>query len=252
MRIQSLEVELAESRGRVADMEQSWEQWLSLISHDLRGPLTLILGYVQTVLQHLPDEKAHDQDRHDLDAAINAALRLDKMISEIVDAARIEAHLLTLTPTEIELPPIVRHQVQKAQRRYPGRRIRVSIPDELPVLFADGRRVGQIIATFLSNAILFSSQTSPVTVSVTRSADHVGVAVADDGLGLTEAEKQHLFEKFYRHERAREVRREGLGLSLLVAKHLAMRLHGQLWVESHGPDRGSTFYLSLPIARVSS
>ncbi len=229
-------------------MERQWEQWLKLISHDFRGPLTLILGYLQTVLQHLPSGTGYDQDRRELEAAINASQRLDKMVGEIVDAARLEANLLTITPVAVDVAPIVRDQIKKAHRRYPGRTIRASIADGLPHVAGDGRRIGQIVATLLSNAIVFSPATSEVAVSVGRVADTVEVTVADQGVGLTRSEKERVFEKFFRHERAQAVRREGLGLSLRVAESLARIQNGRLWVESPGPERGSTFHLNLPIA----
>lgn len=229
-------------------MERHWEQWLKLISHDFRGPLTLILGYVQTVLQHLPPGAAYEQDRRDLEAAMNASQRLDKMVGQIVDAARLEANLLTLTLTDVDVASIVREQIRKAHRRYPERTIRANIPDDLPRVIGDSRRIGQIVATLLSNAIVFSPATSVVAVLVRRIGDTVDLAVADQGVGFTDAEKERLFEKFYRHERAQAARREGLGLSLLVAENLARILNGRLWAESPGPERGSTFHLSLQIA----
>ncbi|MGH2459758.1 MAG: histidine kinase dimerization/phospho-acceptor domain-containing protein, partial [Chloroflexota bacterium] len=94
-RIARLEAELAEREGRISILEQYWEQWLRLISHDLRGPLTLMLGYSQSMLQSLPDGPGREHERHDLGAAVSAAHRLDKMIGQVVDAARLETHLLT-------------------------------------------------------------------------------------------------------------------------------------------------------------
>jgi two-component system OmpR family sensor kinase len=250
-RIQSLESELAERRQQIEDLESSWEQWLKLISHDFRGPLTLVLGYVQAVLHHLPPGPSFEQDRRDLMAAINATQRLDKMVGQIVDAARLEAHILPLTPTEVDVVPIVREQIRKARRRYPDRMIRVSVPNVVPTVVGDARRLGQMIGSLLSNAVLFSPPTTDVSVSVSRVDDMVEIAVADQGIGLTEDEKQHLFEKFYRPERAQSVRREGLGLSLLVVAGIAEMLNGQLRVESPGPDRGSTFHLRLPVATIA-
>lgn len=245
-RVAQLEAELASGHARIAALEQRWDQWLRLISHDFRGPLTLILGYSQNALHHLPDGPEHELVRHDLNAAMIAAQRLEKMIGETVDAARLEAHRLVLAPMEVDLGSIVREQVQKARRRYPGRKIRTCIANDLALLTTDPRRVGQILAALLSNAILFSPDTSTVSIGVKPAGNQVVVSAADAGVGLTDEEREHLFERFYRHERARDVRREGLGLSLLVSEQLAARLGGRLWVESPGAGRGSTFSFSLP------
>src|SRR5579884_3011160 len=228
-RIHELEAELAQSNARVAELEKRWEQWLKLISHDFRGPLTLMLGYTQTLLHSLPAGASRERDRHDLKSAVHAAQRLEKMIGEIVDAARLEANLVTPVLTEIDLGALVRDQIQKARRRYPGRSIVTDIPDTLPLVTGDVRRIGQIIATLLSNAILFSPATTPVTISIQCDAHEAQVSVSDQGIGLTDEEKCHLYERFYRQERARDVRREGLGLSLLVAAQFAEMLDGHLW-----------------------
>lgn len=247
-RVQQLEAELARSQARVAELEGHWEAWLRLISHDLRGPLTLMLGYTQTVLHNLPDDPTRAHERSHLQAAITAAQRLDKMVSEVVDAARLEARLISLTRSAIDLAAILADQVRKVRRRYPGRTVVSDIPSDLPPVDGDGRQIAQIIATLLSNAMLFSPTDTPIRVSV-RSVGgrEVTVAVVDQGIGLTEEERRHLFEQFYRPERARQVRREGLGLSLSIAAQLAELHGGRLWAESPGPDRGTTFYLALPI-----
>ncbi|MGH2457499.1 MAG: sensor histidine kinase, partial [Chloroflexota bacterium] len=158
----------------------------------------------------------------------------------------LETHLLTLAPAETELAPIIRAQVQKARHRYPNRPIRVSITDSLPLIVVDARRVGQIIATLLSNAALFSPGLSPIVLSVRREDASIVIAVADHGIGLDETDRTRLFQKFYRAERAHETLREGLGLSLFVAAELAGRLGGRLWAASPGPGQGATFSLELP------
>lgn len=246
-RVQQLEADLARRQLQITELEQRWERWLKLISHDFRGPLTLILGYTQSLQQQVPVDQSSETTGRDLAATVAAAQRLDKMIGEMVDAARIEARILTLLPTEIELPPLVRGAVQAARRKYAGRSIQASIAPNLPPVLADARRVRQIIAALLSNAVLFSSNDSRVVVSVDHTPSQATISVADQGLGLTQPEISRLYEKFYRPERARDVRREGLGLSLMVAAELATLMQGRLWVESRGADQGSTFYLNLPV-----
>ena len=244
--IARLEAELAERDARIARLEQSWEQWLRLISHDFRGPLTLVLGYAQTLLQSLPETPDREQERHDLSAAISAAQRLDKMVGQIVDAARLEARLLVLAKAETDIAPIIRDQVKKARHRYPGRSIRASIANDLPLIETDSRRVGQIIMTLLSNAILFSPSASVVMLTAQRGPGSVVIAVDDRGIGLDEDDLARLFERFYRPDRARETRREGLGLSLVVAAQLALDLGGRIWATSPGLGLGATFYVELP------
>ncbi len=250
-RIARLEAELAERDSRLARLGQHWEHWLRLISHDFRGPLTLMLGYTQTVLHSLPDGPDWEEARRDLTTAIAATQRLDKMIGEIVDAARLEARLIVLEPVETELAPIVREAIRKSLRRYPGRIIRASIAHHLPNVETDARRAGQIISILISNAVVFSSEPSPVIVTARPELDRIVIAVEDHGIGLDDQEQSRIFEQFYRPERAREIRREGLGLGLFIADQLAMLLGGRVRATSRGPGQGSTFLFEIPI-RLSS
>ena len=103
----------------------------------------------------------------------------------------------------------------------------------------------------MSNAIVFSAPTEPIRVQVRRREGDVVVSVADRGVGLTDAEREHLFEKHFRPERYRESRREGLGLSLWIGRQVVDLHHGRLWVESPGANLGATFHLALPIASES-
>ncbi|HLG50211.1 MAG TPA: ATP-binding protein [Chloroflexota bacterium] len=245
-RIRELEAELTACQQRIHQLEESWEQWLRIISHDLRGPLTLILGYTQTALHGLRNQPSSSRARQDLEAVVTAARRLDKMVAEIVDAARLEAHLLMLSPTAIELAPIVSEQVRRAGRRYPDRVIENRISSDLPLVEGDPSRVGQIIAEILSNALIFS--TCSIHITAHPEPGRVVLAVTDRGVGITPDEMPRIFDRFYRAERCREIYREGLGLGLHVAQQLARHMGGDLWAESPGTGCGSTFYLSLPIA----
>ena len=106
----------------------------------------------------------------------------------------------------------------------------------------------QILGTFLSNAVIFSPPDAPIALRAWVRDDRVHVAVTDRGAGLAEEEKPRTFERYYRPERLREARREGLGLSLAVAAELAALLGAEIAVDSAGVDRGSTFTLRLRVA----
>lgn len=247
-KIRRLEAENAEYRARLAQLDDLWDTWLRTVSHDLRTPLTLILGYTQTMLIRLRSNPDAEQSRHDLEATANAAYRLEKMVSEVVDAARLETGRLQVNLQDIDPVALVRDQVRRANRRYPGASIRTSIPDNVPLITGDVRRASQIIAALLSNAVVFSPPKAPILVSIRGRSDFLDVAITDQGAGLTAEDHARLFDRAYRPERLREARREGLGLSLMIAKQITSLMGASLTAESPGPNEGSTFHLQFPIA----
>lgn len=246
-RVRELERELSEARAELATLRQQWTNWLALISHDLRGPLTLILGYAQNLLRRRPaDAEEGDRDRRELEMIVAGARRVDKMIGQVVDAARLENGLLASEPRDLDLNSIAREEVRLAKRRYPDRTFTMIGTDALPPIYADRRRTAQILASLLSNAALFSPAGADVEIATRDVPDRVIVAVRDPGLGLTPDEQARVFDRAFHSERAREVRREGLGLSLFIARQLARLQGGDLWVESPGPGHGATFSVSFP------
>ena len=104
-----------------------------------------------------------------------------------------------------------------------------------------------MIGTLISNAVMFSRASDPVLVSVATVDGQLVVRVADTGVGIDGEEMPHVFERHYRPDRLRDIRREGLGLSLTIAQGLATKLNAHLWAESLGVERGAEFFFSLPL-----
>lgn len=246
-RIQALEGELAVARSQNDELRRQWSAWLALVSHDLRGPLTLILGYAQSIARRLPTGVADDRARRELDSIVGGARRVDKMIGQIVDAARLDAGLLAIERRDVDLVPLLQEEVRRAKRLYSEHVFQIKTPDTLAPILADPRRVSQIIATLLSNAALYSPSRPMVDVTADSDGDRVVVVVRDQGLGLDTSERRHLFDRGFHSDRSRDVRREGLGLSLSIARELSHALGGELWVESAGPNRGASFFVAFPL-----
>jgi signal transduction histidine kinase len=249
VRLREVEAELAETRARLIELERQWQGWLSIISHDLRGPLTVILGHSDNLLQAAG--AASDEQKRAVCAIANAARRLDKMIGQVVDGARLDLGCLTFHPEEVDLAAIVLAEVRRARQRYPEASIHTDLSPDLPAILADRRRVGQIVGTLLSNAALFSPARATIRARLRRRGDDLVLTVTDQGAGVAPEEQAYLFERFFRPERLREVGREGLGLSLWIARRLAeamgVRVEGQCAVGG----QGATFALSLPLHRTA-
>jgi two-component system, chemotaxis family, CheB/CheR fusion protein len=249
--IEDLTRRLGEVADQLASVERRHEDWLSTVSHDLRGPLTLILGYSDNLLRRARSTRESSRSIHDLEAIISAARRLNKMVSQVVEGARLQNHQIVLSIRPIDLSPVLEKSARTAFKLYPTNRIQSDIPPSLPWVVGDPYAIETISGAFLSNAALFSPSDGPIRLKAEFDQQHVVVSVYDRGSGLSDEERSHVFEPRYRPERALNARREGLGCSLWIARELAALMGGSVEVQSDGPDLGTTATLRLPTLPVS-
>jgi signal transduction histidine kinase len=230
----------------LADAHHRNDAWLSIVSHDLRGPLTLILGYAENYLNRTRSSRDSTRSLNELEAIVNAARRLNKMVSQVVDGARIEGNRLVMNPRPIDVGPLIRERVRVAGRMYPAYRFEMTLNTRQVLVRCDTRVFETIVGTLLSNAAVFSSGDESILVSARVVDGWVRVSVADRGIGLTGEELGRVFEQRFRPERARDARREGLGVSLWIARELAHLSEGRLVVDSPGENLGVRASLLLP------
>lgn len=247
-RVAQLEADLGASRAENAALRQRFDAWIAMISHDLRGPLTLILGHAENLLARQSRDPAAARTRSGLEVIVGAAQRLNQMITQVVDGARLEAGTLALYPRELSLVVAFDDEARKWRRQHPGRGLRTQLPESLPTIQADPRRVNQIIAALLTNAAVFSPPGAPIRARAQAVGGAVVLALTDQGVGASPDEIQRIFEPAYRPERLRDQPRAGLGRNLANARRLAQAMGGDLWAESAGAGQGITFFLRLPIA----
>jgi signal transduction histidine kinase len=244
--VDELKRRVRELERALADAERRNEAWLSIVSHDLRGPLTLVMGYAENLLHNTRPTNENAQSIRELDAIVAAARRLNKMVAQVVDGARIEGRRLPLRIRPTDLGPLVQARIRAASRTYPTHQFRSDLATSLPLVRGDARAIETIVGALVSNAAVFSPPGSTVDV-VTRPVEGwVGLSVVDRGVGFAEDELDRAFEPRFRPDRTRDARREGLGVSLWIARSLAELLGGSLTVKSPGLNQGTiaTFQLS--------
>jgi signal transduction histidine kinase len=226
-------------------------EFVSLVSHELRTPLTSIQGFAQTL-------------RYDVDGQFDAAARgefleiietechrLLSMINELLDASRIEAgRALALNWAEVDIPEMVDRLVKLHAAAAEGHEFVVDFPPDFPAIEADRDRVEQVLTNVISNAIKYSPDGGPVRITGRRANGQVLVAVADAGLGMTEAQLGQLFQRYHRLESDASKRIRGTGLGLYLTRGLVEAHGGRIWAQSDGAGKGSTFSFVLPIKRV--
>ena len=230
------------------ELERLRAEFLGMVSHELRAPLTSIKGSVTTLLEagseldaaeitqfHRIIRDQSDQMRH--------------LIGDLLDVARIETGTLSVAPVRSDLASIV----DEARNRFMsggGRGdLRIEIEPDLPPVMADRRRIIQVLGNLLSNAARYSPDGEPILMSVAREGADVAVSVADEGHGIPEDLLPHLFQKFSRAAGMSQGSGVGgSGLGLAICKGIVEAHGGRIWVESDGPSLGARFTFTLPAA----
>ncbi len=228
------------------ELEEQREDMLRAISHDLRNPLSAVLGQAQLLERRL--EKAGLQrERANAEAIITGAQRMNRMIQDLVDAARLESRQLRLNLQPVDLCAFIPDLLERLEPVMETRRVRLQIPEGLPPVSADPDRLERILSNLLSNALKYSPPGSEVTVSAQQRGDEIVTSVSDRGPGIPPEDIPKLFQRYARTT-VGEARRDGLGLGLYITKGLVEAHGGRIWVESQ-VGVGSTFSFTLPVAR---
>ncbi|MYB75994.1 MAG: response regulator [Chloroflexi bacterium] len=220
-------------------------EFLGIVGHELRLPLTSVKGSATTLL-----ETASSLDPAELQQfyrIINEqADYMRDLISDLIDVARIETGTLSVNPEPVDVPRLV-DEARNTFLSAGGRRnIRIKLAPDLPLIMADRRRVVQVLNNLLTNASRNSPETSTIRVTASRAEALVTVSVSDDGRGVPAERLPHLFRKFS-HIDNRERDRD-LGLGLAICKGIVEAHGGRIWAESDGPGLGSRFSFTIPLA----
>jgi PAS domain S-box-containing protein len=253
---QASELALREANRRM-------DEFLSIVSHELKTPLTSIKASVQLVGRWLNEMLGSD-----LPGAGDLAPKLERMsgllgrmerqvglqnrlVNDLLDVSRIQAGRLDMDPQPCDLAAIVREAVQAQRQVAPTRVIRLELPagDASVPVIADADRIGQVVTNYLTNALKYSEEDRPVEVGLRLDGPEARVWVRDEGPGLTAAEQVRVWERFHRAAgvAVRSGSGVGLGLGLYISRVIIEQHYGRVGVYS-APGQGSTFWFGLSLA----
>jgi PAS domain S-box-containing protein len=228
------------------EIERLRNEFLGMVSHELRTPLTAIKGSAATVLgSRRPVGEA--ESREFFQIIDEQADRLRDMVDNLLDLTRIEAGALSVTTEPTSLPEIIQEARNTIVRNGARQEVRIHMPEDLPQVNADQRRVGQVLVNLLSNAVKFSPAVAPVDIEVLHDPVFVTVRVSDQGRGVSAEMLPHLFKKFSRIYEDSSSRLAGSGLGLAICKGIVEAHGGRIWAESPGLGAGTAFSFTLPI-----
>lgn len=223
-------------------LEQCQVEYLRIISHELRQPLTVITAQAQ-LAERVADKP--ERVRKSTRAIATTAWRMNTMIQDLVDSARLESGQLRLKRRELSVPNVIADLLERAKEALDTGRITVEAPEGLPLVRADLNRLESIVVNLLTNALKYSAPGTEVRVSFACDGKEVITSVSDLGCGIAPADLPHIFERYYRAAEVRDLE-EGSGLGLYIGKGLVEAHGGRIWVESE-LGKGSTFSFALPV-----
>jgi len=229
------------------ELEQAKSDFIATISHELRTPMTAVYGAARTLLR--PELDLSSEQRTELlEMIATQSERLAQITEEVLLASRLDRGEVTVERDRVDVGELARRTVD-AMQPHLGAEVTLDAP-QAAFAMGDRDRIQQILINLLDNAAKFSPRGGGITVSVSQDADHVRLAVADQGVGIAPSEQQAIFEKFYRVDPHLTETPGGTGLGLYICGELAGRMDGKVTVESE-PGRGSTFALELPRSRTA-
>jgi len=242
-------------RGAVAVLRDVTEErkldklrndFVANISHELKTPIAMMQGYSEAILDGVAkdeeEKKALTRIIHD------EALRMGKLVNELLDMARIQSGQLKLQIQEVDLVGICAHVLNKFEKMAEESHVRLSLEQETPIPFvaADADRIEQVLTNLVDNALRHTSDGGAITVRLRKLKDEVLLEVEDTGTGIPTEDLPFIFERFYKTDKARTRGKTGTGLGLAIVKNI-VEAHGGMITAKSQVGKGTTFSIVLPV-----
>jgi PAS domain S-box-containing protein len=227
------------------DANRRKDQFLATLSHELRTPMTAVLGWARMLKLGLSEDEA----REAVDAIEKSAEIQAQLIDDVLDVSRISAGKMTFTPVPVDIGPVVHAAMTTVHPAAAAKAIEIlaSVPPVLPRILGDEGRLQQIIWNLLSNAVKFTPRAGTITVRVGVIGSLLRIMVQDTGRGIEPSYLPHVFEPFSQEDGSMTRTHEGIGLGLSIVRSLVELHGGRIRASSEGIGRGATFTIEFPV-----
>lgn len=233
--------------SREEELEQMKLDFVSMASHELKTPLTSIIGYLSVFLN---ESKLPKENLLLLEKAFIAAQQLQTLIQNLLNVNKIEKEQLSVSPEPTDIIPIYTKAIEDLRSQANQKDIVLNLippAGPLPKVLVDPIRLNEVITNLISNAINYTNAGGKVEISIKISPTEITTAISDNGVGIPQEAILHLFNKFFRVSSKLQKANKGTGLGLYISRSIIERLHGKIWVESE-VGKGSRFSFTLPVA----
>ena len=230
------------------ELQKRRDAFVSIASHELRTPMTTIMGFSELLLNNDMPEASR---REWLERIYQNSRVLSAIVDDMLDVSRIQSGKLALNMAHLELRDVVDDVLAGLRPENKLHEFLIEIPADTPKVVADREKLDQVFINLLTNAVKYSPHGGPVTISARHEGDRerVVVEVADRGIGIAPEDREQLFTAFHRIRRTETQGIRGTGLGLSIVSGLVQMMRGEVWVDSE-LDRGSSFFFSLPLRSV--
>jgi signal transduction histidine kinase len=220
--------------------------FVSVASHELRTPLTAVLGYADLLMHRDPPEATRKQWTEYI---LQNSQRVSSIVDDLLNVSRIQSGKININPEACSVPELLEGALSLIKETSDKHQFVVDLEPGLPEIMVDHDKFGQVIVNFLSNAVKYSPNGGRITLSARHDTEkkRVIVSVADEGMGISEADRDQLFTTFHRIQRQETRGIRGSGLGLYIAKEWTEAMGGTIWLESQ-LNKGSTFFVSVKAA----
>ena len=228
----------------LTQMDQRKNEFLAMLGHELRNPLSAIRNAAEVLGEH-PDPAAAEWATG---VVRRQTALLSRLVDDLVDVARITRGSIELRRDNLDLAPIVQRAVETVRPLIAERHhaLDVTVPEQTLMICADSARVEQILVNLLTNAAKYTDFGGRISLTVARSGDEAVLTLRDNGIGISPDLLPHIFDLFVQEPRGLDRSRGGLGLGRALVRRLVKMHHGTISAQSPGPGQGSTFELRLP------
>ncbi len=227
--------------------EQLRSTFVSIVTHELQTPLSIIKGYASTLARR-DVEWQPDFVSDSLQIIEEEADRLSRLVSDLLEVSQIETHGIRVEPVQVDLRSLFEHAVARLRAAHPQTPLNLGIEGEPAMINVDPDRLEQVLINLVDNAIKYSPRGSPVNISLSSAPEEIHFSVSDRGVGIPENQRERIFDRFYRVDNSAARKAKGTGLGLFIVRAIVEAHGGRIWVDS-APGQGSTFHVVLPRGR---
>ncbi|MBI4345346.1 MAG: PAS domain S-box protein [Elusimicrobia bacterium] len=232
--------------SRAKELERMKAEFVTLVTHELRTPMTSIWGFAETLQEYGAQIPPEDSKRY-LGIIVREAKRLSRLVTDFLDASKLERGHIELRPSPIDLKALA----QRVASTFEGARkdvaFKLDVAADLPAVQADEDQIERVLVNLCGNAVKYSPANGTITLGARRADRRVSVWVEDQGPGMAAETRQRLFQKFYRAQDQVAAKTPGTGLGLYIAKTIVEAHGGKIAVDSE-PGRGTKMTFDLPLA----
>ncbi len=236
-------VSIEEERSRV---EKGLRDFIDIVSHELRHPITVMKGYAVTMKEYL-GKLGEEESAEMLEAIERGADRMVGLLGELLDTTRIERGRFVIRKVEVPLAQVLEAAEAETIAKHPTRNIVIRVQDGIESLTMDPAKIGQVLVALLDNAAKFSPERSDIEVEASRVENEVEISVLDRGKGVPVGERDRIFERFYQVGEVTHHSTPGIGLGLYISRQIVEAHGGRMWYEPRDGG-GSAFHFTLTLS----